>query len=53
MTGLASWYPRDELEIDLNLGVSYQHGRAAFAVAGAAVQYSPVESLQMLGEVVP
>jgi len=51
VTGLASWYPRDELEIDLNLGVSYQHGRGSFAVAGAAVQYSPVESLQMLGEV--
>jgi len=51
VTGLASWYPRDELEVDLNLGVSYFYGSGSFAVAGAAVQYSPVESLQLLGEV--
>jgi hypothetical protein len=51
VTGLASWYPRDELEIDLNLGVSYLYGSGSFAVAGAAVQYAPIDALQLLGEV--
>ena len=50
-TGLASWYPRDELEIDLNLGVSYLYGSGTFAVAGVALQYAPVDTLQLLGEV--
>ena len=51
VTGLASWYPRDELEVDLNLGVSYQYGSGSFAVAGVAIQYAPVDALQFLGEV--
>ena len=51
VTGLASWYPRDELEIDLNLGASYLYGSGTFAVAGAAIQYAPIETLQLLGEV--
>ena len=51
VTGLASWYPRDELEIDLNLGVSYLYGSGSFAVAGAAVQYAPIDALQLLGEI--
>jgi len=51
VTGLASWYPRDDLEIDLNLGASYQHGSEYFAVGGAAIQYAPIETLQLLGEV--
>jgi hypothetical protein len=51
VTGLASWYPRDDLEIDLNLGASYTHGSGSFAVAGAAVQYAPIDTLQLLGEI--
>jgi len=51
VTGLASWYPRDELEIDLNLGISYLYGSGSFAVAGAAIQYAPIDALQLLGEV--
>jgi hypothetical protein len=51
VTGLASWYPRDDLEIDLNLGASYLYGSGSFAVAGAAVQYTVIDSMQLLGEV--
>jgi len=51
LTGLASWYPRDDLEIDLNLGASYLYGTGTFAVAGAAVQYTVIESMQLLGEI--
>ena len=51
VTGLASWYPRDELEIDLNLGVAYLYGPGSFAVAGVAIQYAPIDALQLLGEV--
>jgi hypothetical protein len=50
-TGLASWYPRDDLEIDLNLGASYLYGSGSFAVAGVAVQYTVFDSIQLLGEV--
>jgi hypothetical protein len=49
--GLASWYPREDLEIDLNLGVSYQYGSGSFVVAGGAVQYAPIDTLQFLGEI--
>ena len=51
VSGLASWYPHDDLEIDFNLGASYQHGSGAFVFAGAAVQYEVVENLQLLGEI--
>jgi hypothetical protein len=51
VTGLASWYPRDDLEIDLNLGVSYSYGAGSFAVAGVAVQYAVIDALQLLGEI--
>jgi len=51
VTGLASWYPRENLEIDLNLGVSYLYRSGTFAFAGAAVQYSVIDALQLLGEV--
>ena len=51
VTGLASWYPRDDLEIDLNLGYSYAYGSGSFAVAGAAVQYTVIDSMQLLGEI--
>lgn len=48
---LASWYPRDELEIDLNLGAANVYGTGTFALAGAAVQYAVVPNLQLLAEV--
>jgi len=51
VTGLASWYPRDDLEIDLNLGASYQHGSGSFAVAGVAAQYQAIDRVQLLGEI--
>jgi hypothetical protein len=51
VTGLASWYPRDDLEFDLNLGVSYRYGSGSFAVAGAALQYAVIEALQLLSEI--
>ena len=51
VTGLASWYPREDLEIDLNLGVAYEYGSGSFAVAGLAVQYAPNDALQLLGEI--
>ena len=51
VTGIASWHPRDDLEIDLNLGGSYLYGSGSFAVAGAAVQYAVIEPLQLLGEI--
>jgi len=51
LAGIASWYPRDDLEVDLNLGAAYQHGSGTFAVAGAAVQYEAVEGVQLLGEI--
>ena len=48
---LASWYPRDDLEIDLNLGAANAYGSGTFALAGAAVQYSIASNVQLLGEV--
>ena len=47
---LASWYPRDDLEIDLNLGAANAYGTGTFALAGAAVQYAIVASVQLLAE---
>jgi hypothetical protein len=49
--GLASWYPRDDLEIDLNLGAAHGYRSGNFVLAGAALQYSPREDLQWLAEV--
>jgi hypothetical protein len=48
---LASWYPRDDLEFDFNLGAANDHGTGTFALAGAAVQYSIARNLQLLAEV--
>ena len=48
---LASWYPRDDLEIDLNLGAANVYGSGTFAVAGAAVQYAIIANVQLLAEV--
>jgi hypothetical protein len=47
---LASWYPRDDLEIDLNLGAANAYGSGTFALAGAAVQYAVVANVQVLAE---
>jgi len=47
---LASWYPRHDLEIDLNLGVANAYGSGTFALHGAAVQYAIVDNVQLLGE---
>ena len=49
--GLASWYPRNDLEIDFNLGAANAYGSGTFALAGAAIQYSIVSKLQLLAEV--
>ena len=48
---LASWYPRSDLEIDLNLGAANAFGSGTFALAGAAVQFAIVGNVQLLAEV--
>jgi hypothetical protein len=48
---LASWYPRRNLEIDLNLGAANAYGSGTFALGAAAVQYAIVDNLQLLAEV--
>lgn len=48
---LASWYPRDDLEIDLNAGAANAYGSGTFVLAGAAIQYTVVTSVQLLAEV--
>jgi hypothetical protein len=48
--GLASWYPRSDLEIDLNLGVANGYGSGTFVLANAAIQYAVVTNLQLLAE---
>lgn len=48
--GLASWYPRKDIEVDLNLGAANVYGSGTFALAGAAVQYAIVTNLQLLAE---
>ena len=47
---LASWYPRGDLEIDLNLGAANAYGGGTFALAGAAVQYSIIDNVKLLAE---
>ncbi len=48
---LASWYPRSDLEVDLNLGAANVYGSGTFALAGVAIQYAVVRNVQMLGEI--
>lgn len=48
---LASWYPRTDLEVDINLGAANVYGSGTFALAGAAVQYMAINNLQLLAEV--
>jgi len=47
---LASWYPRSDLEIDLNLGATNVYGSGTSVLAGAAVQYTIVTNVQLLAE---
>ncbi len=49
--GLASLYPADGLEFDLNLGAANTLGTGTYALAGAAVQYALVDRVQLLGEI--
>ncbi len=48
---LASWYPRGDLEIDLNLGVANAYGLGTTSLAGAAVQYQVAADLRLLAEI--
>ena len=49
--GLASWYPQDGLEFDLNLGAANTYGSGTYAFAGIAATATVVTSVQLLGEV--
>jgi hypothetical protein len=48
---IASWYPRDTLELDFNVGAASSRGDGTFALAGAAVQWTAVAGWQLLAEV--
>ena len=48
---LASWYPRDGLEFDFNLGAANVRGSGTFALAGVAATGTVATGLQLLGEV--
>ena len=47
---LTSWYPRSDLELDLNLGAANAYGSGTFALAGAAIQYAIVSNVRLLAE---
>jgi len=47
---LTSWYPRSNLEIDLNLGAASVYRSGTFALAGAAIQYAIVSNVRLLAE---
>ena len=48
---LASWYPRDDMQIDFNVGGANVYGTGTFVLAGIAVQYAFVENVQALAEI--
>jgi hypothetical protein len=48
---LASLYPTEALEVDLNLGLANSYGSGTYALAGAALQFQPVERAQLLAEI--
>jgi hypothetical protein len=48
---LASWYPRRDLEVDLNLGAANAYRSGSFVLAGAAIQYAIIDKLQLLAEI--
>ena len=47
---LTSWYPRSNLELDLNLGAANAYGSGTFALAGAAIQYAILSNVRLLAE---
>jgi hypothetical protein len=47
---LASWYPRRDLQIDLDLGAANVYGSGTLTLAGAAIQYALVTNVQLLAE---
>jgi len=48
---LASLYPTDALEVDLNVGLANTYGSGTYALAGAAVQVLVMERVQLLAEI--
>ena len=51
LKGLATFHPSDDVELDMNLGGIKTYGNSTTLFAAAAVQYSPVERLQLLAEI--
>ena len=49
---LASWCPREDLELDLNLGAANDYGTGTSTLAGAAIQYSIADNVQLLAEAI-
>ena len=49
--GLASWYPRDDLEVDFNVGAANVRGSGTYPLAGVAVTWTVITGWQLLGEV--
>jgi hypothetical protein len=47
---LTSWYPRSDLEIDLNLGAANAYGSGTFTLAGTAIQYAVISNVLLLAE---
>lgn len=47
---LTSWYPQSDLQVDFNLGAANAYGSGTLALAGIAVQYAVVPTLQLLAE---
>ena len=41
----ASWYPRSDLEVDLNLGAANAYRSGTFTLAGAAIQYTVIGNM--------
>lgn len=49
--GLASWYPRDDLEFDFNVGAANVRGAGTYVLAGVAATWTVTPDLQLLSEV--
>ena len=47
---LVSFYPTDEVEFDLNVGIANTYGTGTYGLAGVALQYMLIERLQLLIE---
>jgi hypothetical protein len=48
--GLASWYPLDDVQVDINLGFSTSHESGTSSLAGVALQYTLTANVQLLAE---